>query len=61
MTHWINTYFRLEAERRIEKAHPGVARIIEAIEKEYDAGRTTSISDEEMEGLVRQHIPELAR
>jgi isopropylmalate/homocitrate/citramalate synthase len=60
VAHWVNAYFGLNAERRVEKSHPGIAKIVEAITREYDNGRTTAISDEEMEVLARTHLPELA-
>jgi isopropylmalate/homocitrate/citramalate synthase len=60
IAHWINANYHLIPERRIQKNHPGIVPIAAAIAKEFDAGRTTSISNEEMEVLVKQHIPELA-
>jgi len=59
VAHWINAHYGLEAEERVDKSHPGVAKIVAAIGKEYDAGRTTVMSDEEMEALVKEHIVEL--
>jgi isopropylmalate/homocitrate/citramalate synthase len=60
IAHWINSYFELGPEQGIEKSHPGIARIAECIAKEYDAGRTTPMSNPEMEALARQFVPELA-
>ncbi len=60
IAHWINTYYGLTANHMVEKSHPGIGKIAEAIQKEYDGGRTTSMSDEEMEALVKEHIPEVA-
>jgi len=60
IAHWINEHYRLRPEEIVEKSHPGVARIAQAIAAEYDAGRTTSISNEEMETFAREHIAELA-
>jgi isopropylmalate/homocitrate/citramalate synthase len=60
VAHWINDHYGLAPEARVEKSHPGVAKILKAIAKEYEGGRTTAMSDEEMEALVKQHIPELA-
>ena len=60
IAHWINAYFRLEGDNLIDKRHRGVDAIYEELTKEYDAGRTTSVSDEEMLALVRAHLPELA-
>jgi isopropylmalate/homocitrate/citramalate synthase len=59
ITHWINSHFALVGKDRIEKAHPGIARVNKWIIKQYDEGRITFISDEEMEHLVRRYIPEI--
>ncbi len=60
VAHWINVHYQLEAEERIEKSHPAVEAILKWIGAEYEGGRTTPISDEEMEELVRQHLPKIA-
>ncbi len=60
IAHWINGNYELGPERRVEKSHPGVAKIGAAIGREYEAGRTTNISNEEMDRLVKEHLPELA-
>ena len=60
IAHWINGNYDLGPERRVEKSHPGVAKIGAAIGKEYEAGRTTNISNAEMDRLVKEHLPELA-
>jgi isopropylmalate/homocitrate/citramalate synthase len=59
LAHWINSCFHLRGETAIDKRHPGVQAIYADLQKEYDAGRTTSVSDEEMLALVKQHLPEL--
>ena len=60
IAHWINGNYGLGPERRVEKSHPGVAKIVAAIGQEYEAGRTTNISNEEMDRLVKEHLPELS-
>jgi isopropylmalate/homocitrate/citramalate synthase len=59
IVHWINTRLGLEPDRQIDKGHPGVAKIHKRIMEQYEAGRCTSISNEEMEGLARKYLPEL--
>lgn len=59
ITHWINSHFALVGQDRIEKTHPGVAKVNKWIIKQYDEGRCTSISEEEIEHLVRIYIPEI--
>lgn len=56
---WINTHLRLTGDRRILKKDPSVVRINEWIQNQYDKGRVTSISNEEMEHAVRHFMPHL--
>ncbi len=59
IAYWINTHFGLEGENRIDKKHPGVAKIYKKILEEYEKGRITPISNEEMLALTRKYLPEL--
>jgi isopropylmalate/homocitrate/citramalate synthase len=56
---WINSYFVLTGDERIDKRHPGVAKINKWIKDEYTQGRTTDISSEEIVKKVRKYLPEL--
>jgi citrate (Re)-synthase len=59
ISHWINSHFALLGKDKVEKTHPGVAKINKAVIQKYEAGRVTAISDEEMEHVVRKYIPEM--
>ncbi len=59
IAHWINSHFALVDRDRVEKTHPGIARINKWVLKQYDEGRITSISEEEIEHQARLHIPEI--
>jgi citrate (Re)-synthase len=59
IAHWINSHFALVGKDRLAKTHPGIARINKWILKQYDEGRVTFISDDELEHLVRRYIPEI--
>jgi isopropylmalate/homocitrate/citramalate synthase len=59
IAHWINSRFALLGKDRIEKTHPGIAKINKWIIKQYDEGRITFISDDEMEHFARRYIPEI--
>ncbi len=59
IVHWINTRLGLEGDRRIDKGHPGVIRILKRIMEMYEEGRSTSISSDEMENFARKYLPEL--
>jgi isopropylmalate/homocitrate/citramalate synthase len=56
---WINTHLRLTGEKRINKQDPSVSRITDWVQVQYNKGRVTSISNEEMEHLVRHFMPHL--
>jgi isopropylmalate/homocitrate/citramalate synthase len=56
---WINAYFALAEDERLDKRHPGVAKIYKWVKDEYDQGRTTDISSDEMEKRARKYLPEL--
>lgn len=56
---WINSHFALTGKDRVEKTHPGVAKINRWVTKQYEEGRTTSISDQEMEKATRKFLPEV--
>jgi isopropylmalate/homocitrate/citramalate synthase len=56
---WINSHFALTGKERIEKTHPGVAKINQWVTKLYEDGRTTAISDQEMEKATRKYLPEI--
>jgi len=56
---WINSHFALTGKDRVEKTHPGVAKINRWVTKQYEDGRTTAISDQEMEKVTRKYLPEI--
>jgi len=55
---WINQRFNLEGNKVVDKRHPGVSKIHKWVTEQYESGRITSISPEEMEKKVRQYLPE---
>jgi citrate (Re)-synthase len=59
IVHWINARLSLKGEDMLDKRHPGVSMIHKWVTKQYDSGRVTSISHDEMERTVRKFLPEL--
>ena len=55
---WINQRFNLEGNKTVDKRHPGVSKIHKWVMEQYESGRITSISPEEMEKKVRLYLPE---
>lgn len=59
IAHWINTRLSAKGKAIIDKRHPGVSKIHKWVTEQYDTGRVTGISHEEMEKMVRKFLPEL--
>ncbi len=59
IVHWINARLDLTGDNQVDKMHPGVVKIHKRIMEWYEAGRCTSISNEEIESLARKYLPEL--
>lgn len=58
VAYWANNRLRLQGERRLDKRHPGIVKIYKRIMEEYEIGRNTSISNEELERWARRYLPE---
>ncbi|MFQ5842569.1 MAG: histone-lysine N-methyltransferase, partial [Thermodesulfobacteriota bacterium] len=56
---WVNSHFALTGNERVDKGHPGIARLNKWVSKQYQEGRATTISDEEMERMVRMYLPHI--
>jgi isopropylmalate/homocitrate/citramalate synthase len=59
IAHWVNSHFALTGKERVEKTHPGVAKINKWIARQYDEGRVTCMSEDEIEHQVRRYIPQI--
>lgn len=59
IAHWINTHYRLRPEEKIGKAHPLVEIVKTWVDREYDEGRVTSITDAELEKVVAENAKTL--
>lgn len=52
IAYWINEYYDLPQEYKIEKSHPVVAKIKELIDKEYADGRCSVMGDDELDAML---------
>lgn len=59
IAYWINSHLDLQGDDQVDKRHPAVGRIYTKIMQEYEKGRTTSLSNQEMERLAKRYLPEL--
>ena len=48
IAHWINTYYRLPEERKVDKNSELVKSVKEWVDEQYDEGRVTVITDNEL-------------
>jgi len=48
IAHWINTYFRLKDDKCVTKSDPIIGYVKEWVDKEYESGRVTALTDEEL-------------
>jgi isopropylmalate/homocitrate/citramalate synthase len=56
---WINTYFRIKDEYKIDKKNAKVALIKDWIDEQYKSGRTTVMTNEELEEAMKEFMPEI--
>jgi isopropylmalate/homocitrate/citramalate synthase len=56
---WINTHLRLIGDSRVNKHDPSISRINDLLQEQYNKGRVTAISTEEMDHIVRNFMPHL--
>jgi isopropylmalate/homocitrate/citramalate synthase len=54
---WINVYLNLNKDEEIQKDNEAVKKIYEWTISEYDNGRITAISDDELMEMIRLHLP----
>ncbi len=59
VAHWVNTHFGLVGERKIDKRHPGVAKVYRSVQRAFEGGRDTALSNEEMERKVKKYMPQM--
>ncbi len=58
IAHWINTRLDLAEGERVDKLHPGIIKIQKMIQEQYDEGRATSMSKEEMAHFAHKYLPD---
>ncbi|UCD71728.1 MAG: histone-lysine N-methyltransferase [Syntrophobacterales bacterium] len=56
---WVNSHFALTGNERLDKDYPGIAKLNKWVNKQYQEGRTTAISEEEMERMARTYLPHI--
>ncbi|MCX6357576.1 MAG: cache domain-containing protein, partial [Candidatus Aureabacteria bacterium] len=59
IAYWVDAYLGLEGDTRVDKREPGLMKIKRWVDEQYAAGRTTTISDDEMLHQARLYLPRL--
>lgn len=59
IAHWINTYFKLKEEKKVSKSDLLVMKVKEWVDKEYEGGRVTVITDDELLKVIDEVCEEL--
>ena len=54
IAYWINNNYQLKGEKTIDKKHPLVIALKEWVDKEYEDGRQTALSDIELENKIAE-------
>ena len=59
IAHWINTYYRLDSERAVDKNSELVVKVKKWVDEEYESGRVTVLTDEELVRVITDVCHEL--
>ena len=54
IAHWINTYYKLPKARHVDKSAPLVVRIKDEVDAEYESGRVTVMTNQELVSMITQ-------
>jgi len=54
IAYWMNQNYRLKGDDQVDKKNPVVIKLKEWVDKEYEGGRTATLSTEEIEGKIEE-------
>ncbi len=58
IAYWINSHYRLPDDKKVDKRDPVVQKMKEWVDKEYEDGRSTALSNKELEAKFREFSEE---
>jgi len=58
IAYWVNSHLGLTGNQKVDKRHPGIAKIHKWVMEQYEAGRTTNISRDELAEKVKKYLPD---
>lgn len=59
IAHWINNYYRLDEEHKVDKNSDLVVKLKNWVDEQYEDGRVTVVSDEELVAAIDLYCQEL--
>lgn len=59
IAHWINTYYCLQGEKQVQKNSRLAAMVKDWVDKEYEDGRVTVLTDEELISVITESCKKL--
>ena len=59
IAHWMKTYYRLKGDKAVDKKSPLVEEVKKWVDKEYETGRVTAITDSELEKVIKESSEKL--
>ncbi len=57
IAHWINTQYKLDDEHKLDKNDPLIQKLKELVDKEYDEGRVTVMTEKELFAMINEEAP----
>lgn len=54
ITHWINSFYKLKGDAQVSKQDPVVLKVKEWVDTQYEEGRITVITDEELTSVIME-------
>jgi isopropylmalate/homocitrate/citramalate synthase len=58
IAHWVNSHLGLDEDKKIDKRHPGLVKMNKWVLEQYEEGRTTSISHDELQEKAKKFLSE---
>ena len=59
IAHWINTYFKLKDDKKVDKQSELVKVVKDWVDSEYESGRVTVITDDELLRVINETCQKL--
>lgn len=59
IAYWINSFFDIPDNEKLNKDNESIKKIKEIIDKEYENGRVISMSEKELIELTKKYLPDI--